>query len=95
MYQICTQNIAIDKPRAGRPATRHRVPAIVSGIYPMGLMIYETYRSRDRPQALFNQGAAKLPTVGVHHYGLACDIVRVAEGEPSWKGDFSFPGQLA
>jgi hypothetical protein len=31
----------------------------------------------------------------VHHYGLACDIVRVVGGEPSWKGDFSFLGQLA
>ncbi|MGA8622817.1 MAG: hypothetical protein WB660_30375 [Candidatus Sulfotelmatobacter sp.] len=30
----------------------------------------------------------------MHHYGLACDIVRVAGGEPSWKGDFSFLGQL-
>lgn len=75
-------------------ATRHLVPAVVSTIHPMmriELMIYETYRSQDRPQAFFNQGATKLSTVGVHHYGLAC-IVRVAEGEPSWKGDFFFPG---
>jgi len=58
-------------------------------------MIYETYRSQNRQQELFNNGATKLRTVGVHHYGLACDIVRVAAGEPCWKGDFSFLGQLA
>jgi hypothetical protein len=33
--------------------------------------------------------------VGVHAYGLACDIVKVIGGEPSWKGDFWFLGQLA
>ncbi len=29
------------------------------------------------------------------HYGLACDIVREVAGEPSWKGDFAFLGELA
>ena len=79
------------------PATRELVAAIVSAAHRMGieLMIYETYRCQDRQQELFNQGATKLRTVGVHHYGLACDIVRVVAGEPSWKGDFSFLGQLA
>jgi hypothetical protein len=79
------------------PATRQLVEGIVSAAGHMGieLMIYETYRSRDRQQELFNQGATKLQTVGVHHYGLACDIVRVVGGEPCWKGDFSFLGQLA
>jgi hypothetical protein len=28
--------------------------------------------------------------VGVHHYGLACDLVRDVCGQPSWNGDFSF-----
>jgi hypothetical protein len=59
------------------------------------VMIFETYRSQARQQELFNNGATKLRTVGVHHYGLACDIVRMVSGEPSWKGDFSFLGQLA
>ena len=44
---------------------------------------------------LFNQGATKLRNVGVHHYGLACDIVKDINGEPSWKGDFTFLGGLA
>ena len=79
------------------PTTRQLVESIVSAARQMGIdmMIYETYRSQPRQQELFNQGATKLRTVGVHHYGLACDIVRVVGGEPCWKGDFSFLGQLA
>jgi hypothetical protein len=59
------------------------------------LIAFETYRSRERQMQLFNEGASKLKEVGVHHYGLACDLVRVVDGEPSWKGDFSIVGQLA
>jgi hypothetical protein len=79
------------------PTTRQLVGGIISAAQQMGIeiMIYETYRSQNRQQELFNQGATKLRTVGVHHYGLACDIVRVVSGEPSWKGDFSFLGHLA
>ena len=58
-------------------------------------MIFETYRSQARQIALFNQGATKLKQVGVHHYGLACDIVKDINGQPSWKGDFSMLGALA
>jgi len=54
-----------------------------------------TYRSQARQQELFNQGASKLRVVGVHHFGLAVDLVKVVGGEPSWKGDFSFLGRLA
>jgi len=80
------------------PETRTRVEAIIEearrtkGIE---LMIFETYRSRERQKALFDQKASKLKEVGVHHYGLACDIVKNINGEPSWKGDFSFLGRLA
>jgi hypothetical protein len=79
------------------PTTRQLVAGLISAAQQMGIevMIYETYRSRERQQELFNQGATKLRTVGVHHYGLACDIVRMVSGEPSWKGDFSFLGHLA
>jgi hypothetical protein len=51
----------------------------------MEVMIYETYRSRERQLALFNSGASKLRTIGVHHYGLACDIVRSVGDEPVGK----------
>lgn len=87
----------IGDPSLLEPATRQLVQSIVSAAQKMGIdvMIYETYRSQNRQQELFNNGATKLRTVGVHHYGLACDIVRVVAGEPCWKGDFSFLGQLA
>ena len=79
------------------PVTRQLVQQIVDAAGNMGIavMIFETYRSQARQQELFNNGATKLRTVGVHQFGLACDIVRVIGGEPSWKGDFSFLGQLA
>lgn len=79
------------------PVTRKLVQQIIDSAGQMGIeaMIFETYRSQARQQELFNNGATKLRTVGVHAYGLACDIVRVVGGEPSWKGDFSFLGQLA
>ena len=87
----------VSDPSLLEPTTRKLVESVISAAQQMGIaiMIYETYRSQDRQQELFNQGATKLRAVGVHHYGLACDIVRVVGGEPSWKGDFSFLGQLA
>jgi hypothetical protein len=79
------------------PVTRRLVQQIIDAARQMGIevMVYETFRSQSRQQDLFNNGATKLRQVGVHHYGLACDIVRTVAGEPSWKGDFTFLGQLA
>ena len=79
------------------PITRKLVQSMMAAAQQMGiaLTVYETYRSQARQQELFDNGATKLRKVGVHHYGLACDIVRLVGGEPSWKGDFSFLGQLA
>jgi len=79
------------------PMTRQLVEHLVSAARQMGIevMIYETYRSPDRQTERFNSGASKLRTVGVHHYDLACDIVRSVGGEPCWKGDFPSLGQLA
>jgi hypothetical protein len=79
------------------PATRAAIQAVIADAATRGikLMIYETYRSQERQQALFEQGATQLRTVGVHHYGLACDLVKDINGEPSWKGDFSFLGVVA
>jgi hypothetical protein len=77
--------------------TRQLVLMIIQQAANMGfdMMVFETYRSQARQQQLFQQGATQLRQVGVHHYGLACDIVKKVNGEPSWKGDFSFMGQLA
>ena len=79
------------------PVTRSAVSRIVedAGALGIDLMVFETYRSQARQQELFNQGASKLRVVGVHHFGLAVDLVKVVGGEPSWKGDFSFLGRLA
>ena len=79
------------------PVTRRLVQQIVDAARQMSIevMVYETYRSQARQLELFNNGATKLRQVGVHYYGLACDIVRAVGGEPSWKGDFSFLGELA
>jgi len=51
------------------PMTRQLVESLVSVAQQMGieLMIYETYRSQGRQQELFNSGASKLRTGGVHH----------------------------
>src|SRR5271155_4995330 len=89
--------LRVGDPSLLEPMTRKLVESVVSASRQMGieLMVYETYRSQDRQQELFNNGATKLRSVGVHHYGLACDIVRIVGGEPCWKGDFSFLGQLA
>jgi hypothetical protein len=79
------------------PVTRKLVRAIIADAKEHGveLMVFETYRSTQRQTDLFNSGATQLKNVGVHHYGLACDLVRDVNGEPSWKGDFSLVGRLA
>ncbi len=87
----------IADPELLEPITRDLVQAIIADAAANGLklMIFETYRSQARQIALFNQGATKLRQVGVHHYGLACDLVKDINGQPSWKGDFSMLGALA
>lgn len=79
------------------PTFRSKVQSIIADAAAHGhtLTVFETYRSQARQHELFLAGASKLATVGVHHYGLAADIVYLAAGEPSWKGDFDFLGQLA
>jgi hypothetical protein len=80
------------------PATRQAVQTIVAqakSIYGFDFLVFETYRSQNRQALLFSQGATKLKVVGVHHYGLACDLVKSINGQPSWKGDFGFLGKLA
>ena len=79
------------------PVTRKAVENIIADAAAHGMhyMVFETYRSKERQQQLFEQGATKLKTVGVHHYGLACDIVKSIGGKPSWKGDFTLLRDLA
>lgn len=79
------------------PVTRSLILSIVNDAkaYGIDLLVFETYRSQGRQEQLFAQGATQLRTVGVHHYGLACDLVKDINGDPSWKGDFSIVGRLA
>ena len=79
------------------PAFRQKVQGILddAAAHDVKLLVFETYRSQVRQQQLFAEGATKLKNVGVHHYGLAADIVYLRGGDASWKGDFGFIGQLA
>ncbi len=79
------------------PVTRQAVEAIMADAKAAGikLMVFETYRSQERQRKLFYQGVTQLKAVGVHHYGLACDLVKNIGGQPSWDGDFSCLGPLA
>jgi hypothetical protein len=80
------------------PVTRAAVSAIMHDAlveYNQPMMVFETYRSQARQMALYNSGASQLRDVGVHHLGLACDIVKSVRGNPSWDGDFRFMAVLA
>ncbi len=79
------------------PMTRRAVQEIVADADALGiaLMVFETYRSTRRQRELARQGASQRRVLSVHHFGLACDLVRTVNGEPSWKGDFTFLGRLA
>lgn len=79
------------------PRTRELVRLVLQDAKDLGieLMVFETFRSKARQKMLFKQGVTKLLKVGVHHYGLACDLVKNVNGEPSWKGDFDFLGTIA
>src|SRR5579859_5406752 len=87
----------INDPALLEPTTRAAVEAIIADAAAngMALMIFETYRSQERQALLYSQHVTQLKNVGVHHYGLACDLVKSINGEPNWKGDFSLIGQLA
>lgn len=74
------------------PITRFAVRAIIADAKNAGIELgaFETYRSKERQELLYQQKATKLQKVGVHHYGLACDLVKMIGNQPSWKGDFTF-----
>jgi hypothetical protein len=79
------------------PITRAAVEAILAESDANGqpLMVFETFRSQARQELLFSQGATQLKEVGVHLYGLAADLVKDIDGDPSWKGSFDFLAVLA
>jgi hypothetical protein len=79
------------------PVTRAAVDKIIAAAAARGITIFvtETYRSAERQQMLFAQGATQLKDVGVHHYGLACDFAKQIDGKASWAGDWSFLRDVA
>ncbi len=85
-------------PELLEPITAAAVQAIMADAAAMGipLILFETFRSRARQQALFKAGATRLQQVGVHNYGLAADLCKNVGGQPSWKGnDWQFLKLLA
>jgi hypothetical protein len=79
------------------PVLRGLVTKIIADAQSMGveLGVFETFRSKQRQRQLYEEGHTKLKTVGVHHYGLACDLVRRYKGKFNWELDHSVVGQLA
>ena len=79
------------------PSFRKRVEAILREAKLRGqeYVLFETYRSRERQAELFRQGVTQLKTVGVHHYGLAADLVRRVNGKLTWDADYRLLGELA
>lgn len=79
------------------PTTRAAVEAILAEAKTLDvpLIVFETYRSTKRQDFLFRQGQSQLQKVGVHHYGLAADLVRLVRGQPNWQVDYKFLGPLA
>lgn len=89
--------VRIADPELLEPVMRAAVQAILADALTLDtpLLIFETYRSQARQEMLFRRGSTRLETVGVHHYGLACDLVKNIDGDPSWNGDFTFLRDLA
>jgi hypothetical protein len=79
------------------PVTRAAVQNIIKDAANQGLelMVFETYRSQELQEIYYEKGVTQLQHVGVHHYGLACDIVKVVNGQPNWDGSYDFLQGLA
>ena len=88
---------AINDPALLEPVFRAIVISIIADALAEGtsLRILETFRSQERQEQLFNQGATELQTVGVHHYGLACDLGIWIGGSLNWKTDYSILQRLS
>ncbi|RYG44730.1 M15 family peptidase [bacterium] len=87
----------ISDPALLEPAFRRKVETILKESRRRGqeYVLFETYRSRERQAELFRQGVTQLRTVGVHHYGLAADLVRKVDGRLTWEADYRLLGELA
>lgn len=75
------------------PDFRRKVAAILHDLAQHGVkaIAYETYRSQELQEQYYRQGVTELKRVGVHHYGLAADIVPLDwAGNPTWDNAAAF-----
>jgi len=58
------------------PPFRDKILVVLKDLKVAGFrpVVFETYRSAARQLKLFNEGASKLKTGGMHQYGVACDL---------------------
>jgi len=80
------------------PEMRAKVNAVIADAATAGhrLIVLETYRSEARQAELFRSGATELEHVGVHGYGLACDLAFLGpDGKVNWSADYSVLGNIA
>jgi hypothetical protein len=79
------------------PVTRDAVAQIIKFATQAGvtLQVLETYRSAELQQEYYRRGVTQLQQVGVHHYGLACDLGIVVAGEVNWKANYDILGNYA
>jgi hypothetical protein len=79
------------------PPFRAKIETLLEKAKAAGLdvMVFETYRSQARQAQLYKQGATKIKTNGMHHFGVACDIVfKTPAGNPTWKGPWESLGAI-
>ena len=69
------------------PPFRVRVELLLKDARAAGLpaAVFETFRSAERQASLFRLGRTKLRSNGMHHYGVACDVVFLdGDGHFTW-----------
>lgn len=81
------------------PVTRIAVAAVIADAKArgIGLVVLETYRSQELQSVYFGRGVTQLRTVGVHHYGLACDLGVLKAGSDvliDWHANYAVLGEL-
>jgi len=68
------------------PPFRRKVERLAEALDAQGLpfRLFETYRSAERQRRLFDRGATRLRSNGMHHFGVAADFVPRTGGRWNW-----------
>ena len=80
------------------PVTRDAVKQVISEAAKLGhkMVPVETYRSQARQAYFFAKHLTRIPRVGCHHFGLACDLAMMDKGTPDPAGEhYAFMRHLA